>query len=89
MGGHALLAAAHQAEAEQPFMQGNVASLENRADSDGEILAAFLRGASVHAFALGLVAADVAAMWAIGAIGPAEVFEIASCGVLVMEMGGG
>ncbi len=42
VGTHALLAAAKQVSGEQPLMKGNLGALEQRADRDGELLAAIV-----------------------------------------------
>ena len=52
VGGNALLAGRHQVEGLQPLVQGDMAALHDRFHGDGEILPAFLFGATVHASTL-------------------------------------
>lgn len=49
MGGNALLAGTHQVEADQPFVERDLAALHHRPHRDREVFAAFLFGAPINA----------------------------------------
>jgi hypothetical protein len=89
-GADAFLAGAQQMDGLQPEPQGQVAVLENGADSHGEGLAAGValaqpRPSGLAAQASDFCLIDVAAMRANGTIGPKFAFDILESGVLVME----
>ena len=86
--GDALLARRHQVERLQPLVQRDLAALHDRALGDGEVLAAFLLGAAIHAGLLGLVGVvDRAAVRADRAIGPEQAFQESAGRVVVAEVG--
>ena len=72
VGADALLADAHEVERHQPLVEGDMATLHQRAGRDREILAAFLLSATIPARLLGLVGMiDSAAVRADRAFWPA------------------
>ena len=93
MGAHPLFGRTEKMNSQQPFVQGNVAILENRVHRYRELLLAFL--ALVHAGTNGLLASRLrgqligglaSAMRTHGTIRPAELFKELTGLISVLEM---
>ena len=82
----AFLAGTHQLRREQPLVQWDLGTLEQRADRHRELRTARIAEPQSVASALDLGGAiDRPAMGASDAIGPADGLKMLPCGLLVME----
>src|SRR5262245_52978558 len=87
MSRNAFFAGSHQMEGLQPLVKRNVRPLHYRFHGDGEVLAAALFGASVHARALGLVGVvDSAAMRADRTFRPQDALKHSAGSFVVLEV---